>query len=63
MMLRDMKHTLLVLKFPAAAAKSFLSVAGTVSLQHLHKEASLLFFYLCSARRFRLEAASWLHGR
>jgi len=42
-----------MLTLPAAAAKSFVSVAGTVCLQHLQKGTSLALFYLCSARQLR----------
>lgn len=52
MILRDVKRTPVMLTLPAAAAKSFLPVAGTMCLQHLHKGTILSSFYLCSTRQF-----------
>lgn len=64
MILRDVKRTPLMLTLPAAAAKSFMSAAGTVSLQHLHKGTSLSLFYLCSTRQLRWkQQAGFMVGR
>lgn len=66
MILRDVKGTLLMLTLPAAAAaaKSSLSVAGTVCLQHLHKGTGLSLSYLCSMRRFMWkQQADFMVGR
>lgn len=61
---RDVKHTPRVLTLPAAAAKSFISVAGIMCLQHLHRGTGLSLFYLCSARQFGWkQQAGFMVGR